>query len=285
MDKDINLITVPYDSSHFNERMGSGPLHIINRGLIQKLQGAGYTVNYTEIILKDDFPTEIASTLKLFHQIRSNVATSIQNQAFPLVLSGNCSASAGVVVGLDEHNLGVVWFDAHGDYETPETTLSGFLDGMALSMLTGFCWHNLFSSLKGTPVSGKHIMLIGARDLSSYEKESMSTNKINHISVDQIRHLKQEAIVNQCNEFIRNGIKKLHIHIDVDVIDPSIAPSNSYAVSNGLSKENLIQTINYCANQIPVASVTVASYDPSFDKDDKMLSLINELIEVIVDKV
>ncbi len=67
------------------------------------------------------------------------------------------------------------------------------------------------------------------------------------------------------------ALKKLHVHIDVDVVDPSIAAANSYGVNKGLNKENLIETIEYCISQIPIASVTISSYDPSFDTDGKCL--------------
>ncbi len=246
---------------------------------------AGYDVDYKQIIVEDSFLTEIASTLKLLNLIKSGVTASIQHQSFPIVLSGNCSASLGVVAGLNREDAGVIWLYVHADCETSETTTSGFLDGMALSMLTYSCWHNLLSSFKPhtyTSIAGKHIVLIGARDLSNHEKDFISDNAINHITTNQIKHYGQKTINSACSKLIESGIKKLHLHIDGDVIDPSIAPANSYSVNNGLSKENLIDIINYCINEIPVCSATIASYDPSFDIDDRMLAAIYELIEIIV---
>src|SRR3954453_13044062 len=171
MIKTIDLISVPYDSAHFNERMGAGPLHIINGGLIQHLESAGYLVNHKPITLQEKFSTEIASTIELLGHIKVNVAHSIQNKSFPIVLSGNCCANVGVVAAFNESHVGVIWFDAHGDCETPETTRSGFLDGMGLSMLNFSCWYNLlFDHKLNCSLSGRNIMLIGARDLGEYEK-------------------------------------------------------------------------------------------------------------------
>src|SRR5215213_8543758 len=108
MSKTIDVISVPYDSAHYNERMGAGPLHIINGGLIQQLHSAGYVVNHKRVELREKFPTEIASTIELLGHIKVNVAHSIQNKSFPIVLSGNCCASVGVVAAFNESHVGVI---------------------------------------------------------------------------------------------------------------------------------------------------------------------------------
>ena len=73
----------------------------------------------------------------------------------------------------------------------------------------------------------------------------------------------------------------MHIHLDVDVLDPSIVRANAYSVDNGLTKEDLITTIKYFRKQIAVASLTIASYDPLYDNENKMLHIINEIVDVI----
>lgn len=87
--------------------MGSGTFHIIDRGIIEQFKSDGYEVDYKEILLEEGFPTEIASTAKLSDKVRVAVNSCIQNQSFPIVLSGNCSATAGVVAGIYEPGLAV----------------------------------------------------------------------------------------------------------------------------------------------------------------------------------
>jgi arginase len=283
MKKRICLIAVPYDSARFNERMGAGPLHIINAGLIEKLQSLDYQVTYQQIKLEDAFPTEIATSMKLMHQIKCEVNGAVQQSCFPIVLSGNCSATVGVVAGLKENQVGVLWFDAHGDAETPETTESGFLDGMGLSMLTFSCWQTLLSHFDlRSGMAGNDIILLGARDLSSTEESFISSNCISYITVDEIKEMRGPVIEAACSHLIHRGIKKLHLHIDVDVIDPSVTPANAYAVFNGVSKEDLFETIDLFATEMSIASLTIASYDPMFDTDNRMLAIINELIEKVI---
>ena len=283
MKRSVSIISVPFDSAHFNKRMGAGPLHIIDNGLINVLEAAGNKVLYTEIARQEKFPTEIATSFKLLDLLRSEVEKAIKNQSFPVVLSGNCSATVGVVAGLKADDIAIIWFDSHGDCETPATTVSGFLDGMGIAMLLNKSWQNLLSLYDlNSSLTGKKIILAGARDLSQYEEEFIVENGITKITVDEIRERGIDKLKTACAELIRSGTRKIHLHIDVDVIDPSVAPSNSYAVENGLDRGEIFSLINSCINEIPVASATIASYDPAYDANGKMLDIINELIEKIL---
>src|SRR5262249_39623543 len=120
----------------------------------------------------DRFPAEIRTAFVLSGLIAERVRASRRDGWFPLVLSGNCNAAVGTVTGCGYQNTAVVWFDAHGEATTPETTTSGFLDGMGISILTGQCWKTLACSiLEFQPVSGDRIVLVGSRDLEAPEFE------------------------------------------------------------------------------------------------------------------
>jgi len=286
MQKHLSLITVPYDASHFNKRMGAGPLYLINQGLVENLQNKGYEVDYGCIRLEEEFPAEIATTIKLLHEIKIAVTSAINNNSFPIVLSGNCCATVGVVNGLNEDKAAVLWFDAHGDCETPETTVTGFLDGMGLSMLMHCCWENLlqFNDLRRR-ANGNEVILVGARDLSISEEEFIKSNNVQHITVDNIRDSKYNAIKDSCDILKQAGMTKLHLHVDVDVLDTTEGTANSYAVENGLSKRELFESIRLCKKQIEISSLTVASYDPNCDVDSRMQSIIFEIIDIILNLV
>lgn len=280
----IKFITVPYDSGHFNKRMGKGPIHIIESGLINHLRKLGHFVESEEIISKCDFLTEIATTFELIEKISLCIESTIENKSFPIVLSGNCNASIGTIAGNNKNPLGVLWFDAHGDCEIPETTTSGFLDGMGLSMLMGYSWQNSLSFHKENfPLAGKRITLIGARDLSVYEYNLINEAGINYISIPQIKESPKEIFEKSIIKFANEGVKEIHIHMDVDVYDPSISPANSFPVEHGLYQEDVIQIINYYNHHFPIASLGIASYDPACDKDNRMLNVISKLIEKVVE--
>ncbi len=145
----ISLITVPYDSGHLNERMGAGPAGIINAGLTETLEASGHNVKCYGITSELAFNAEVATAFHLIQKIAFAVSSAATQNNFIIVLSGNCNAGVGTVAGLSNKNIGIIWFDAHGDCETPDTTLSGFLDGMAISMIMGNCWQNVLNKTEG----------------------------------------------------------------------------------------------------------------------------------------
>ena len=283
MGKSVKLISVPYDAAHFNERMGAGPRRIVNGGISSVIKLQGYEMSHEEIQLAEKFATEITSTFNILAQIKSQIRSANQNGSFPIVLSGNCCSTVGVVAACSSNDVGVVWFDAHGDCETPETTSSGFLDGMALSLLLNKCWQTLAASFQlNSGLQGKHVILIGARDVSEYEKNFISENGIQHITCEQLKTREGSAIGTACASLKQAGIMRIHLHIDCDVVDPNCAVANSYSVAGGLAGEDVVKIIEQFRSMIPVSSLTVASYDPSFDASGKMLRIIYDFIKTIL---
>src|SRR5439155_18939380 len=112
----------------------------------------------------------------------------------------------------------------------------------------------------------------------------ISANRINHITVEEVKEPNQPAIKTACVKLAQTGVKTLHLHIDVDVIDPLTATANSFAVRDGLNKADVIEAVRYLITMFRVSSVTIASYDPSVDTDNKMLGIIDELVELVVNE-
>ena len=127
--------------------MGSGPEHFINNGLTQALQASGHKIFVESVEPKTEFRAEIRTQFELYGLLAERVAEARQDGKFPLILSGNCGATLGAIAGAGTKRLGVIWFDAHGDFNTPETTTSGFLDGMGLAIAAGLCWRRLAASI------------------------------------------------------------------------------------------------------------------------------------------
>src|SRR5436309_2130353 len=136
---DIAIITVPYDSGLRNERMGRGPGCILEAGFAERLADDGHRVSVSAIETRTTFRVEAEVGVDLADQVASGVRAARARSALPMILSGNCNTSVGTLAGLG-HEVGVVWFDAHGDFNTPETSPSGYFDGMALAIATGRCW-------------------------------------------------------------------------------------------------------------------------------------------------
>ena len=93
------------------------------------------------------FLSEIGTAFELNRLLSKEVKAAVGDGMFPMVLSGNCNSCLGTIAGINSGQLGVVWFDAHGEFNTPETTQSGFLDGMPLAMATGRCWKTILKTI------------------------------------------------------------------------------------------------------------------------------------------
>lgn len=146
----IILVALPYDSGRFDERMGRGPLHLLESGLAEDLRAQQHDVEVVTIRLAEGFQAEGAALPALQKLAAGAVRESLARDRRPIILSGNCGPAAlSAACALGPRTTGVIWFDAHADFNTPETSASGFLDGMSLSILTGHCWPALAERFDG----------------------------------------------------------------------------------------------------------------------------------------
>ena len=160
----ISILTVPYDSGVYGVRMGAGPERLLAGGLRQRLVTLGHDVSVSEIrAAAAEVPSEVDTATSLLAEISAGVSSAVDDDRFPVVLSGSCYSAVGTVSGLSPPQPGVVWFDSHGDLNTPETTESGFIDGMAVSMLTGRCWSRLIAKIFDfLPVPDESLLMLGS---------------------------------------------------------------------------------------------------------------------------
>src|SRR3954469_18405338 len=178
----ILAIDVPYDSGHLRERMGLGPAALLKAGLIDRLRFLGHEIATERLRIAEDFPCEIKTTFAVARNLSEQVSSAREEGYLPLVFSGNCDAALGTISGLNPSRTGVLWFDAHGEFHTPETTASGFLDGMGLAIATGHCWRRMAECVPGfRRLSPKNIVLVGARDVDPEEQELLDASGVQQI--------------------------------------------------------------------------------------------------------
>jgi arginase len=136
------------------------------------------------------FRAEIYTTYELHRQLAQRVRAAKEHGAWPLILSGNCNSALGTLGGIEAHQAGIIWFDAHGDFNTPETTTGGFLDGMALATATGRCWLRMTQSIPGlAPVPDERVLMIGVRQLDDGEQALLEQSQVTLVRGEQIREL------------------------------------------------------------------------------------------------
>jgi len=266
----ISLLIVPYDSGMRGKRMGAGPGHLVSRGLADRLTRDGHTVTIEWIELPPGFfAAEIAVAFELANLLSAAVGRSIADGAFPLIVSGNCGTCLGTIAGMGRRDLGIVWLDAHGDFNTPDTTVSGFFDGMALATATGRCWRRAVESLPGFhPVSESRVVHVGARDFDSAERTMLDESGVTVLRSDQVRSGFRRAL-----EAKRSEVSEVYLHVDLDVLDSTEGSANSYAVGGGLSADEIATALGDVTEVFKVRAAAFTSYDPEFDPDGKVAAI------------
>src|SRR3981081_318545 len=169
--------------------MGAGPEALLDAGLEKTLRDRGHTVR-TKIaeITKGSWSAEIQTSFELMRMLATEVRAARESNRLPIVLAGNCNTAVGTLAGLGAQTTGVAWFDAHGDFNTPETTTSGFLDGTAVAIVTGRCWTQLALTVPDfTPITDDRVCLIGTRDVDPLERELLAGSRVDVVDPMHLR--------------------------------------------------------------------------------------------------
>lgn len=263
----VRLLAVPYDSALRCVRMGAGPGHLLSAGLSEQLQAAGHSVSVEQI--EPDSrrpPTEIRTAFELIGLIAERVR-SVQSEGwFPVVLAGNCNTAVGTLAGLAAARPAIVWFDAHGDFNTPETTTTGFLDGMALAIATGRCWTELTARVPGfQPVPERRVVLLGARALDPLERAALAGSEVTVLAPDHLGADLEEAL-----QRLRSHTHEVYVHVDLDVLDPEEGRANEFAAPGGLHLDELRRIVRRIARDFRIRSLALTAYDPAYDTDGRI---------------
>ncbi|MDQ0467389.1 arginase family protein [Labrys wisconsinensis] len=274
----VALIVVPYDSGRFMARWGLGPIAIRRAGLAEALTAAGHNVTEATVLLGDPDPREVTTGFAVAAEIARLCQAALAGGRFPLVIAGNCLSAVGVCAGIGAD--AAVWFDAHGDLNTPETSGSGLLDGMALATVLGACWPKLAGAVPGfAPIHAGRVVLAGARDLDPPEAALIAARGIAHVPAGEAATAARAAT---------QGAARAYVHLDLDVLDPAMLSVNRYAVPGGASLEALGAAVHDVAHAAPVTGAAITAYDPAVDPDGRTataaVSLATALVAAVADR-
>jgi arginase len=259
--------------------MGRGPSFLLRHGVGSGVRALGHDVDaeYVEPTgvesANPSASTEIATSFSLYREVARRARDARAKGALPVVVGGNCGVTLGAMA--DQSDAGVLWLDAHADFNTPETTTSGFLDGMALAALTGRCWRTMTSSIPGfVAVADENVLLAGARDLDPQEEELLAESEVTVVRTMETLAPALDAL--------RGRVHRLHFHLDADVLDADVARANSFAAKGGLTIEQLAEVARLAAARFEIISVAVTAYDPAVDTAAAVPSAIASAMEILL---
>jgi arginase len=281
---DIRLIACPYHLGHREVEIGAGPLAFLESGAEQALEHAGHEVSAVTIAPPQAASSEIAAIFEVNKLLATEVRDAFGSGVFPIVLAGNCNHCLGAVSGVGLAELGIVWFDAHGDFNSPDTSQSGFFDGMALHVATGNSWHALAGTIPGfRPVAERNVALAGVRDLDEAERAALDASSVVLVEESSLVSAGIEPGLAPPLDAVSSRMRDVYVHVDLDVLDPKTAPINGYQPPGGLQVSQLVDALEMVGRRFQVRAATLASYDPACDPEGGGLNAGLEVLKVFGD--
>jgi len=288
----VTIITSPYHvglraSPIHRSRVSEGPDYIKSPsgGLLALLQKSNIPVHEIEIpSVADDFEGDIGRSFELLRRISVAVTTARNQASFPIVLAGNCCTSVGVAAGLwasddlkgaGDDALGCVWFDAHDDYNVPDTVVSGYFDSQGIAIMAGECWKALVGTVPGfRPTLLRKVVHCGMRDVNELERARVEDSAMGVVWGDAVKKVDFEAeLRKELGERFEGHDTASLVHLDVDVLDATLGKANQFACSGGLLKGDLVGCMEAISERTIPLAFTIASFDPLCDGDGSAQTL------------
>jgi arginase len=260
----LQLIAWPYHAGLRDVSMGLGATALCaDERFRAALAAADAGVTAETIPPVDESLPEVARIFELDRRLARRVAAARERGAFPLVLGGNCCSCLGTVAGAGPEGLGVVWFDAHADFDTTDDNLSGFTDVLGLAILTGTGWRALRETIPGfAPVPEERVVLGAVRDLEPYQRRRLAASAVRTVpGAMDVAALAAEL------DALAGAVSRVYLHVDLDALDVSVGRANPYAASGGPSLDALLAAIAGVFDRFEVAAAALTAYDPRVDGD------------------
>jgi len=284
----IDIIGVPIDLGADRRGVDMGPSAIRYANLRGRLAALGHSIEDKGNI---DVPIQETCTITdpklkyidciipMGRRIAGAVATSLQGARFPLVLGGDHSLSVGSIRGAARHRkLGVIWFDAHGDFNTPQTTPSGNIHGMPLAALCGLGDPRLTALWDETPpvIDPERVAVIGARDLDPGEKENLRNAGVLVLGMEQVDRMGMVAALETAIERISRDVDGIYLSMDLDALDPREAPGVGTPVPGGLTYREAHLVCEVIADSGKLIGMDVVEVNPILDEKNRTAQLAVE---------
>ena len=265
-----------------------GPTTMADGGIQSWLARAGASVKVEEIKLTAQEDTEYGGWKRLSMALGHFADVVAENERegwFTVGLEATCPSMPGLVGGLEHSGptrspirIGMLWLDAHPDFNTPETTRSGNLGGMPVAVATGRALQRMRVEAKLDPaLEDRHVVMGGVRLTDPLEQQLLDESGIAQLGVDDLRNM-TPAVFAQLDRLSKQ-VDKIYVHIDMDVLDPREVMGHVNKVPNGPSSEQLARLFEQIFARYPKASAIGFATIPATDSGGLSLAAVNRMIE------
>lgn len=291
--KNIDVIGVQMDLGASKRGVNMGPLAIRYAGLIEQLKVLGYDViDEGDIILGNEETQDMR--LKNFNPIfKANkelfdkVYDTLEEGSFPVILGGDHSLAAGSIAATNRfyNKIGVIWIDAHSDFNNEDSTISGNMHGMPLSSLTGFGPNSMIDFAEDFKfVDPSNVAIVGLRDVDPEERLRLSNSGVHVFSIHDIDRMGMNSVIERAIEVASDGTDGIHVSFDVDSITPEEAPGVGTPVHSGLTVREAFLAAELVAKAGNLIALDMVEVNPILDVANKTGIIASELILAFLGK-
>lgn len=273
----LSLIGVAIDLGAGTPGVSMGPSAIRYAGVTERLENIGYDVKDEGdiVAIKPINPNTEGTNLKNLDEVTrvnqelcDKVSAAMGEGRFPLVIGGDHSIAIGTIAGVAQHkkNLGVIWFDAHGDINTAETSPSGNIHGMPVAVSLGM-GHERLTSIGGDfpKIKRENIVFVGCRDLDAGERKVLKELGITVFTMHEVDRLGMTEVMNRAIEIASNGTDGIHVSFDMDSLDPIFVQGTGTKVPGGMTYREGHLALEMVAQTGKVVSAEFVEVNPIID--------------------
>ena len=284
--KTISIVGSQMDMGAVRKGVDMGPLAIRHAGLLGMIRDIGYQVKDLGDIVPMVATSEGSPRMRYEKEINEanerlfrKVLEIHENDEFPVILGGDHSIAAGSVSATAQHcgKTGVLWIDAHGDFNDDTISPTGNIHGMPLSALCGLGPDSLVQFTKAR-IDPHNVAIIGARELDPEETKKLRKNGVNVFAISDIHNFGIRKIMEDAIEAVTDGTEGIHLSFDMDALDPDNAPGVGTPVLNGLTNREGFIICEMLADINRLLSIDIVETNPLLDNRNATGRLAAELI-------
>ncbi|MDT8862340.1 arginase [Alkalihalobacillus sp. MEB130] len=294
--KKISVVGVPMDLGQIRRGVDMGPSAMRYAGLLEDLKGQGFEViDYGDLTIhrstngtnQEQKIRNLQEVISVSEELCIKLDETITKGGFPLVLGGDHSISIGSIAGIAKHyqNLGVIWYDAHADLNTVETSPSGNIHGMPLAINLGF-GHPLLTKIGdySPKVTPENIVIIGARSIDEGERTFIQEKGIKVFTMHEIDRRGMTTVMEEAIRYLEDRTDGVHLSFDLDSIDPIYAPGVGTPVRGGVTYRESHLAMELLAEADIITSAEFVEVNPILDDKNTTADIAIELVASLLGK-